>query len=297
MVAPRRYAPGDFLGLPKGQEGKTDAPFIVLPVSYEATVTYQRGTGRGAKAAIEASHQVEFYDEELRTETYRVGIRTVHGFSSAARPERALPELRRRYASLLRPERVIAMIGGEHSITLPAVQACADAWPGLSVLQIDAHADLRDEYEGTPFGHGCVMRRISERCPIVQVGIRSLSREEDDFRRTGPVTTFFTHCERGRNLGDAVLRALGDPVYVTIDLDGFDPSIVPGTGTPEPGGLSWAEVLDLLARVAASRKVIGFDVVELLPIRGQAVSDFLAARLVYRLIGYIARARGMLRHD
>ena len=297
MAGMRRYSPGDFLGLPKGQEGKADAPFLVFPVSYEATVTYQRGTGRGAKAAIEASHQVELYDEELEFETYRVGIRTVDGFTSTARPERALPELRRRYASLLRPERVIAMIGGEHSITLPAVQACAEVSPGLAVLQIDAHGDLRDEYEGTAFGHGCVMRRISEFCPIVQLGIRSLSREEEEYRRGAKVKTFFAHRDRGRDAAGALLEALEDPVYVTIDLDGFDPSVVPGTGTPEPGGLGWHEVLDLLRRVCAARRVVGFDVVELLPIRGQVASDFLAARLVYRMMGYLAQARGWLKGD
>src|SRR5262249_13551273 len=157
----------------------------------------------------------------------------------------------RRYAALARPNRVIAMIGGEHSITLPAVQACAEMHRGLSILQIDAHADLRDQYEGTPLGHGCVMRRASEICPIVQVGIRSLSREEEQFRQKGPVTTFFAHRDRGRDVTDAVLAASSDVVYVTVDLDGFDPSIVPGTGTPEPGGLSWEEVTRLLRKVAA----------------------------------------------
>jgi agmatinase len=292
MPGPKRYKPGDFLGLPKGEEGSVDAPFVVFPVSYEATVTYQRGTGRGAKAAIDASHQVELWDEEFDDEPYRAGIRTVDGFASLARPERALPELRRRYASLQRPERVIAMIGGEHSITLPAVQACAEANPGLSVLQIDAHADLRDEYEGTRLGHGCVMRRACEVASIVQVGIRSLSREEDEFRRRGPVTTFFAHRDRGRDVSEPVLAALSDVVYVTVDLDGFDPSLVPGTGTPEPGGLGWAEVTHLLRKVAASRRVVGFDVVELLPIRNHAASDFLAARLMYKMIGWVARARG-----
>jgi agmatinase len=294
MPGAQRYSPGDFLGLPKGQEGKADAPFVIFPVSYEATVTYQKGTGRGAKAAIEASHQVELFDEELGCEPYRAGIRTADGFASTAQPERALPELRRRYASLMRPGRVIAMIGGEHSITLPAVQACAEANPGLSVLQIDAHADLRDEYEGTPLGHGCVMRRVSEICPLVQAGIRSLSLEEEIYRHKACITTFFAHREQGRDLSSAVLEALGDPIYVTIDLDGFDPSVVPGTGTPEPGGLGWHEVLDLLRRVTANRRIVGFDIVELLPIRSSAVSDFLAARLAYRLIGYLARARGLL---
>ncbi|MBI1853075.1 MAG: agmatinase [Planctomycetes bacterium] len=291
MPGPQRYKPGDFLGIPKGEEGKPDAPFVIFPVSYEATVTYQRGTGRGAKAAIEASHQVELWDEELGMETYRVGIRTVDGFSSTAKPERALVELRRRYAVLLQPDRVIAMIGGEHSITLPAVQACAEVHRGLSVLQIDAHADLRDEYEGTKLGHGCVMRRASEICPIVQVGIRSLSLEEETYRQKGSITTFFAHRDRGRDVSDAVLAALTDTVYVTIDLDGFDPSLVPGTGTPEPGGLGWAEVTHLLRKVAANRRIVGFDVVELLPLGSNAVSDFVAARLTYRMIGYVVRGR------
>jgi agmatinase len=269
-----------------------EAGFWVVPVPYERTTTFQRGTAFGPAAILEASGQVEFHDEELGVQPLRAGIHTAAPFVVEETPEPFCRRLEAAYADWCHDDRVVAVLGGEHTVTVGPVRALANRWPGLGVLQIDAHADLRDSYEGSAFSHACVARRLVEVTPVVQVGIRALSGPEAKFlRETSRVQAFPAHA-----LPDDVSRrvadALPERVYVTLDIDGLDPSEAPGTGTPEPGGLRYREILDLLREVCRTRRVVGFDLVEVRPLEGSAVTEFLAARLVYKLMGYIATRGG-----
>jgi agmatinase len=198
-------------------------------------------------------------------------------------------------AELLKANKFPVMLGGEHSVSVGAVRAFKEAYPNLSVLQLDAHYDMRDELLGSKLNHGCVARRISEICPIVQVGMRSLSKEEKDFlssQANGKVKSFNVYDIIDMPMWkDNVSNCLSEQVYVTIDLDVFDPALVPATGTPEPGGIGWYETLSLLREVVKDKKIVGFDVVELCPIQGNVAPDFLAAKLIYRLLGYIFPAK------
>jgi agmatinase len=188
---------------------------------------------------------------------------------------------------LLHHGKFVVGLGGEHTISFGIVRACVERFPGLSVLQLDAHADLRDSYHGTPFSHATVMRRVSEVAPVVHVGIRSLSREEAEWvKQRGARLFYAAHVLSSPDIAAAVSDVLTDQVYITICLDGFDPSVVPAVGTPEPGGLGWYDVLRIVRQVAATRHIVGFDVVELFPIPGNVAPDFLAAKLVYKLLGY-----------
>ena len=265
---------------------------VILKVPYEKTTTYVKGTKAGPAAIIKASKYMEVFDEELNQETYKVGIHVmdlagVEELSSEAMVDKA-------YASsleLLKANKFPVVLGGEHSISVGVVKAFKEVYPNISVLQLDAHYDMRNEYKGSKLNHGCVARRISEICPIVQVGTRSLSKEEKDFLATQPpekVKTINVYDILDTPLWkDAVSNSLSENVYITIDMDVFDPAIVPGVGTPEPGGIGWYETLDLLKEISKDKKIVGFDVVELCPIEGQIASDFFAAKLIYRLLGYI----------
>ncbi len=292
--------PAPFLG----EEGETesgDAPrFEVLPVAYEATVSYGAGTSDGPAALLRASENLELYDEELRAETWRCGIHTHPIVRSGAPPEEFLPELHDVYAKCAATGRVVTMLGGEHSVTLAAVRACHAEHSDLSVLQIDAHADLRESYAGSELSHACVMRRIVEFAPCVQVGIRSLSAPEAPLIDAGQspegsaIRTHWMHEGWPADLADRVVESLSPHVYITFDLDAFDPSLLPATGTPEPGGLNWPQATGLLREVFARRNVVGFDIVELAPREGDHASDFVAAKLLYRMMGYKARQAGWI---
>jgi agmatinase len=231
---------------------------------------------------------MELYDEELDCEVYHVGIHTMEELETQmAGPQEMVRQVYEVISSLLKQEKLVALLGGEHSLSIGAVQAYSERHPMLSVLQLDAHADLRDNYQGTPYSHASVMRRILEHAPAVQVGIRSLSREEMDHIRQEKRAVFFAHDLQQNDLWqEQVLERLTDKVYLTVDLDVLDPSIMPAVGTPEPGGLLWFPVLDLIRRVAREKEIVGFDIVELSPLPGQVAPDFLAARLAYKIIGY-----------
>lgn len=269
------------------------AAAAVLPLPFEASTTYVRGTCRGPRAILEASSQVEHFDEELRTETCQAGIATMtppplegRGFNQAS------PLIEQAAAEVIRDGKLLVAIGGEHSVTAPLVKAVKQGIGDLGVMQLDAHADLRETYEGSPHSHACVMRRVSELCPVVQVGIRSLSRQEAELIGAERRAVFFAHKMRqDPNWADHALALLPTKVYLTIDLDFFDPALIPAVGTPAPGGFGWHETLAFLRRLSRQRQVVAFDVVELCPIPGQVVSDFAAAKLIYRLIGYILHGR------
>ncbi len=278
--------PPNFGGLEEPFSMLETAAAVILPVPYDFTVSYQPGTRRGPRAILEASLNMEVWDDEVGA-TYRKGIHTLPEVEpTALGPEVMCDRVEQAVGWILDQGKLPVMLGGEHSLSGGAVKAAAARFDGLSVLQIDAHADMRDTYLDSPFSHAAVMRRIRERVPAASVGIRSLSEEEAAHLRAHPVPMWSTRQFRALKGNWApILDALTDTVYVTFDVDGLDPSIMPATGTPEPGGLDWFEAVDLLKAVSEKSRIVGCDVVELAPMAGQVASDFLAARLTYRLIG------------
>lgn len=287
----------NFGGLSKEILESKPAKYSVVPVPYDLTASYLSGMRNGPRAIIEASTHMELYDEELDCEPYEAGIETWPQIEpTALGPEEMIKRVRKTTSEVLSNGKIPVLLGGEHSITLGMVQALLEKYPKLSVLQLDAHADMRDEYQDTPFNHACVARRISEICPIVQVGIRSLSVEEADFLKAekkagkkakSKISTFYASEVLNGINWDKVVRNLTDDICITIDLDVFDPSIMPATGTPEPGGLSWYDALGVLRKAISKKRVVGFDVVELCPLPGNIAPDFLSAKLVYKIMGYI----------
>lgn len=278
--------PMNFGGLESEFSALERARAVILPVPYDFTTSYQGGTRLGPRAILTASQNMELWDEEIGA-VYRAGIHTLPEMEPTAEgPAAMVARVERAVGWILDQGKLPVMLGGEHSITAGAVRASVQRYAGASVLQIDAHADMRDTYLDSPDSHACIMRRVREIVPAVSVGIRSMSEEEAAYLEAHPQPIWSVRRFRalaGRH--DAILSALTGEVYVTFDLDGFDPAIVPATGTPEPGGLDWYETVDLLREVSSRARIVGCDVVELSPAAGQVASDFLAARLVYRLIG------------
>jgi len=261
------------------------ARVVILPVPYDGTSTWIKGAKKGPAALLEASVNLEWYDIETDSEVYRRGIYTADPVVGDLEPEELVAVVRKRVDEYLRQEKFVVVAGGEHTVSIGAVEAAAEQWPGLTVLQLDAHADLRQEYRGSRFNHACVMARVREICPIVQVGIRSMDASEKGAVEAGRIFYAKDICGQ-QGWFEAVMGELGERVYVTIDLDVFDPSVMPSTGTPEPGGLGWYEVIGLLKQVFTRRDVVGFDVVELCPNEQNKSPDFLAAKLVYKLLSY-----------
>jgi len=290
LVAP---APRLFLGVTPEESKLERARVAVIPAPFDQTTSYLPGTRFGPRAILEASRQVEFFDEELDREPFEIGVTTLDEIEiDPSDIEASLRRLEETVDALAEKGIVPFTLGGEHSLTLAPVAALQRRFPGLSVLQLDAHLDLRDSYQGTKLSHASVMRRIRELgVPTVAVGIRSVSREEADYVHAEKVPVFLGREIRAKGLPvDEIVAKLGNPVYVTVDLDAFDPAFVPGVGTPEPGGLTWDEGLRLLRAVFERRQVVGMDVVELCPIPGQIVSDFFAAKLANKMIGYLGLA-------
>lgn len=279
-----------FFSLTKAEHNLAPSRFVVLPAPYERTLSYGKGAKMGPQAIIDASEQVESFDDEFKFDALAsAGIYTEKPLSFSRLSEQAVQDLiKGATENILKAKKIPVLLGGEHSVSAAPVAACKKYFNDLSVLQIDAHADLRDSYGGTKFSHASVMRRILEVCPAVQVGIRNISEEGYLFaEKSGQLKSI--HFARDLNEGSTkrILDQLSSQVYVTIDIDGLDPGIVPMTGTPEPGGLGWHQILGLLRAVAAEKQVVGFDLVELSPRRGFPASDFACAKLVYKLITYI----------
>ncbi len=282
----------NFGQIPEEYSNIKRAKVAILQVPYEKTVSYKKGTKNGPAAIIDASTKMELFDDELNQETYRVGIHTMEPLEVRNLPSEAMVDkVYVSTADILKSGKFPIILGGEHSISVGAVKAFREMYQNLSVLQLDAHYDLRDEYQGSKLSHACAARRICEMAPIVQVGTRSLSKEEKDFlaaQSNGKVKTISVYDILEMPLWkDNICNSLSENIYVTIDMDVFDPSLVPAVGTPEPGGIGWYETLDLLRDITKEKKVVGFDIVELCPIEGQVASDFLAAKLIYRFLGYI----------
>ncbi|MFA6186201.1 MAG: agmatinase [Phycisphaerae bacterium] len=276
----------NFCGLPEEYCDYKKAKVVILPAPFDATSTWIKGADKGPAALLEASANMETYDIETNSQVYTQGIFTDEPIKEKKSPEKMTAELKSRVLKHIKSKKYVVTIGGEHSVSAGAIAAHAESFDNMSIIQFDAHADLRDEYHGSKYNHACVMARAREIGPVVQVGIRSAAVEE------GPLiqnvdNVFLAHkIYNNNNWFDKCLSKLTKNVYLTIDLDAFDPAIMPGTGTPEPGGLGWYQTLDFLKRLMTEKNVVGFDVVELCPNPASKASDFLAAKLVYKLLTY-----------
>lgn len=292
--------PRNFLGLEGDKATWEGADVVILPIPYESTVSYQGGTKLGPAAIVEASRYIELYDTELDAEPGpEIGVFTLPAIHlTSAGPEAAVGELRNAYDAILAAagDRLVIGLGGEHSISSAPILATAARLPEgrrLSVLQFDAHGDLRVEYEGSPYSHASVMARCIDTVDLVQVGIRAITGDERATIRDHGITTVFAE-ETWNNEAwiDRAMAALGDDVFITFDVDYFDPALMPATGTPEPGGVDWYPTMKLLRRVFTEKNVVGVDVVELAPMGGNAAPDFVVAKLVYKMIAYRSLAKG-----
>jgi agmatinase len=291
MDAPFHYDHADALGFGGAlavHRSFADSEVVILPIPVDRTTSYVSGTRNGPHEILQASSHMELWDEEMRADVHPIGICTL--------PEMELPfgemeglieEIERVAYEIIGRDKFLVALGGEHSITPPLVSAASRKYPNLSVLQIDAHADMRDAYMGTPHSHACAMRRTLEHARVTQVGIRSLSTEEAEVLPRLDTRVFYdVEMRRNPRWIDEVVETLAPDVYLTIDVDGMDPAIMPSTGTPEPGGLSWPEITALVRAAAERRRVVAADVVELSPIAGMVAPNFLAAKLVYKLLTY-----------
>lgn len=282
--------PDNFLGLPASNADYRRAKYAVLPVPYDGTVSFQVGTRNGPRAIITSSQQVELFDEELGREFFHCGIATLDPVApEMAGPKEQHDAVFAAAKKIVGDGKFLIGLGGEHSITSGLVRAVMTRHKKLSVLQIDAHADLRDQYEGTPYSHASAMRRVLDLgASLVPVGIRNYSLAEHQFMRSRGFTPFSARtCHTDSDWIERAVEMLDSPVYVTIDIDGFDPAYAPGTGTPEPGGMTWMQVTALLRAVTQRHEVVGADVVEVMPLPGSAQTEFLAAKLIYKLIAYV----------
>lgn len=279
--------PHNFLALPQTQSSFDAAQVVLIPVPYDSTTSFRSGSRDGPEAIIAASSALEDYDYELELDVSAIGIHT----TGAIEPHMAGPgpmteRIRDVVGAYLRTGKTVGLLGGEHSITIGSVQAHVDVYPSLSVLYLDAHGDLRDEYMGTPYGHASAARRVYECCPIALAGLRSLCQEEHEFIRTNNVPVWYWEPDADLGSPESVLESLSDTVYVSVDLDVLDPALMPAVGTPEPGGMAWHQMVSLLGRVAESRRIVGFDVCELAPADGPPACSYAAAKLVYKLVAY-----------
>jgi len=283
-----RVAIGDFGGTTPTPTTFDKARVVFLPVPLDRTTSYVSGTRTGPHEILVASSHMELWDEETETDVHGIGIYTLPEMELPfAGMDEVIQEIRRVASELVTRGKFPVVLGGEHSITAPVVAAVAAKHPGVSVLQIDAHADLRDSFMGTPHNHACAMRRVLEYARCTQVGIRSLSSEEAAAAPALPTEIFYDfNMRQDEDWIARVVDSLSETVYITIDCDGFDPAIMPAVGTPEPGGLTWYEMLTLLRRVIDSRRVVGCDLVELCPMPGNIAPNFLCAKLIYKILSY-----------
>ena len=281
-----------FLDTPPEENDPESARVFVIPVPYDSTTSFKGGAREGPDAIIRASRHLEDYDHELERDISLVGIHTTPEITpDVSGPEAMVARIRRAVTAAAQSGKLVALLGGEHTIAVGAVQALKERHDDLSVLYLDAHADLRDEYMGARWGHACVARRICEVAPVVQVGVRSLSEEENEFIQLQSIPVHFwrSGSSKVEDIVQSVANQLTRHVYISIDMDVFDPAVVSAVGTPEPGGMLWHEVTSLLRSVAEGRNIVGFDISELSPREGPAAGAFTAAKLAFKLIGYSIR--------
>lgn len=283
----------DFLGLPKKYSNKGTARVHIIPVPYEATTSYGKGTANGPRAIFEASQEVELFDDELWAEPFKIGVHSAEPIvmkKQEPTAQKPFQELYEHIKPLIETDRFPIVVGGEHSLTLGAIRACAERYKDLSVLQIDAHCDLRPAYEGNPYSHASVAYRIYETLSkplITQVGIRNVSWEEVKWmEEEHPKINIYWARNQDKWNFQEIVNSLSNNVYLTIDVDGLDSGIMPATGTPEPGGMTWYQLMELIKLLCVRKNVVAADVVELAPINGLHAPNFLAAKMIYKLIGY-----------
>ncbi|HBC79457.1 MAG TPA: agmatinase [Bacteroidales bacterium] len=265
--------------------GYSESRIIILPVPYDETSTWMKGADKGPDAIMEASVNLEFYDIETNSEAHVFGIHTVDPILEKRSPEALVDAVCKRVISILTQDKFPVVIGGNHTVSIGSAKAFSEHFSNLSILQLDAHSDLRQEYEGSIYNHACAMARMREYAPVIQVGIRSMSREEAldaDWERIFPAHELYTD----KTHYQKAIDMLTDNVYITIDLDVFDPSLIPSTGTPEPGGPGYPEIMTFLREVILKKNVVGFDVVELCPSPLNKAPDFVAAKIIYQLLSY-----------
>jgi agmatinase len=286
----------NFLAIEENVSDYKNSKIAILPVPYEATTSYGKGTSKGPAAILDASHYVEFFDEEMNRELcFEKGIVSVKEIEfNGKKGKPALDLIYKNVKALIDDGKYVVTLGGEHTISTAPIKAHFDSYDYLSILHFDAHSDLRDSYEGTKYSHACFAARVAEFTKdITQVGIRAQCKEEYDFIQKTGINTFYAYEIRngkyGNNWRDKVISKLKKNVYITFDVDYFDPSIMYSTGTPEPGGFLWDETLKLLKEVGKKRNVVGFDVVELAPQKGDSFPDFLTAKLIYKMLNYFVR--------
>lgn len=282
----------NFLAIDEKYSSFENSEIVIQSVPYEKTVSYGKGTSKGPKAILKASHYVEFFDEELNRELcFEKGIAALSSLNlEKLPPAEAIKKIYESTKNLLNKNKFVVTLGGEHTISQAPIKAFLEKYPDLTVLQFDAHSDLRNSYEGTKYSHASVMARVAEMTKsIVQVGIRAQCKEEYEFIKSNGIVAFYAR-DIFSSVSDKwhkdVINALGKNVYITFDVDGFDPSLLPATGTPEPGGLFWDNTMNLLKKIGESKNIVGFDVVELAPSKAHPASDFIAAKLVYKMLNY-----------
>lgn len=276
-----------YAGIPEEYSGYESAIVALLPVPYDGTSTWIKGADRGPEAFLEASENMEIYDLESDTEVYKRGVFLDDILECDSAPEKMAMQVKAKADKFYKDGKLFTMIGGEHSVSIGAIMATVEHFDNLSVLHLDAHSDLRSEYEESEFSHACAMHWASKHTNLVQVGIRSMDVSEKQFSKRENVFRAEDIATRTDNWQQEVIDKLGENVYLSIDLDYFDPSILPSTGTPEPGGMTWYPTLDLLKKLAKQKKIVGFDIVELAPNENEKSSDFLAAKLYFKILTYI----------
>lgn len=279
----------NFLGLDGGQTHYQKAKVVIIPAPFEASTSYQKGTARGPQAILDASTQVELYDIELKKNCHTIGIHTTKPLpiEKAPAPE-AFDILYKKTKKVLSDNKWPVVLGGEHAISYGMFKALLEKYPNLSIFHIDAHTDLRESYEGNPYSHASALYLMRKTCPrSVSIGIRSMCEEEARYVEEHQVPVYYDHEIQKNGLDSKkILQHLTDDVFLTIDVDGLSPAIIPSTGTPEPGGLGWHETLSILKPLFKEKNVVGMDAVELMPIPGLSHSDFSVAKLIYKCIGY-----------
>lgn len=277
-----------FLDMPDIYTDYKKAYFVILGVPYDGTSTFVKGADKGPQAIIDASDSIELYDIEEDIEVYTHGIHTAAPLNKLESPEKMVKSVYQRVKQYINDNKTLVLLGGEHSVSIGSIQAHAEKYPDLTVVQLDAHADLRTEYQGSIYNHACVMNHAQQLANVVQVGIRNVCVEEKQYIH--PQKIFYAHqIHDNHEWMDKAIEQMSDNVYLTIDLDCFDPSILPSTGTPLPGGMGWWQVLAFIDKINKTKKIVGFDVVELCPNPADKSSDVLAAVLTYKIMSKIIK--------
>lgn len=273
----------NYAGIPEKYARIDEAKVVLIPVPYDGTSTWQKGADKGPDAFLNASENMELYDIETKSEVYRQGIYLAPPVTEDSSPEKMVEAVYKTTKNYIKQEKFVTLFGGEHSISIGSIKAFNESFEDLTVVQLDAHADLRPEYEGSSCNHACAMHEASKTTNLIQVGIRSMDVSEKDHMDENHV--YFAH-DLYEDWQEDAIGQMTPNVFITIDLDAFDPSIMPSTGTPEPGGLFWYETMEFLKMMFKKKNVVGFDIVELCPNKDEKSSDFLAAKLYYKMLSY-----------